>query len=193
MKKIGITGGIGSGKSYVCRKIAQRGIPIYSTDDHAKLLMTQDPQIIEGLKQLIGPDTYIGGQLNRPLIAQYLFSDPTHAAQVNAIVHPAVKRDFCSWASRQTSDIVVQECAILFESGFATTVDITVEVYAPRDIRIQRACQRDHATPAQIEARMKHQMDEEDKRQLADLCILNDGTADIDKQIDMLLKQISNR
>ena len=188
MKKIGITGGIGSGKSYVCRKIAQRGIPIYSTDDHAKLLMTQDPQIIEGLKQLIGPDTYIGGQLNRPLIAQYLFSDPTHAAQVNAIVHPAVKRDFCSWASRQTSDIVVQECAILFESGFATTVDITVEVYAPRDIRIQRACQ-----PAQIEARMKHQMDEEDKRRLADLCILNDGTADIDKQIDMLLKQISNR
>ena len=190
MRKIGITGGIGSGKSYVCRKIAQRGIPVYYTDDKAKQLMTQDSDVIHALKQLIGKDAYIDGQLNRSKVATYMFDNAANTAKVNAIVHPAVKRDFIQWANRQQSELVVQECAILFESGFEATVDTTVEVYAPNELRIKRACQRDNATTEQIISRMNQQMDEERKRQLADYCIINDGTADIDLQINKMLDSI---
>lgn len=190
MRKIGITGGIGSGKSYVCRKIAQRGIPVYYTDDKAKQLMTQDSDVIHALKQLIGEDAYIDGQLNRSRVATYMFDNAANTAKVNAIVHPAVKRDFTQWANSQQSELVVQECAILFESGFEATVDITVEVYAPKELRIKRACQRDNATTEQIISRMNQQMDEERKRQLADYCIINDGTADIDLQINKMLDSI---
>ena len=190
MRKIGITGGIGSGKSYVCRKIAQRGIPVYYTDDKAKQLMTQDSDVIHALKQLIGKDAYIDGQLNRSKVATYKFDNAANTAKVNAIVHPAVKRDFIQWANRQQSELVVQECAILFESGFEATEDTTVEVYAPKELRIKRACQRDNATTEQIISRMNQQMDEERKRQLADYCIINDGTADIDLQINKMLDSI---
>ena len=190
MRKIGITGGIGSGKSYVCRKIAQRGIPVYYTDDKAKQLMIQNSDVIHALKQLIGKDAYIDGQLNRSKVATYMFDNAANTAKVNAIVHPAVKRDFTQWANSQQSELVVQECAILFESGFEATVDITVEVYAPKELRIKRACQRDNATTEQIISRMNQQMDEERKRQLADYCIINDGTADIDLQINKMLDSI---
>ena len=190
MRKIGITGGIGSGKSYVCRKIAQRGIPVYYTDDKAKQLMTQDSDVIHALKQLIGKDAYIDGQLNRSKVATYMFDHAANTAKVTAIVHPGVKRDFIQWANRQQSELVVQECAILFESGFEATVDTTVEVYAPKELRIKRACQRDNATTEQIISRMNQQMDEERKRQLADYCIINDGTADIDLQINKMLDSI---
>lgn len=190
MRKIGITGGIGSGKSYVCRKIAQRGIPVYYTDDKAKQLMIQNSDVIHALKQLIGEDAYIDGQLNRSRVATYMFDNAANTAKVNAIVHPAVKRDFTQWANSQQSELVVQECAILFESGFEATVDITVEVYAPKELRIKRACQRDNATTEQIISRMNQQMDEERKRQLADYCIINDGTADIDLQINKMLGSI---
>ncbi len=190
MRKIGITGGIGSGKSYVCRKIAQRGIPVYYTDDKAKQLMIQNSDVIHALKQLIGEDAYIDGQLNRSRVATYMFDNAANTAKVNAIVHPAVKRDFTQWANSQQSELVVQECAILFESGFEATVDITVEVYAPKELRIKRACQRDNATTEQIISRMNQQMDEERKRQLADYCIINDGTADIDLQINKMLDSI---
>lgn len=190
MRKIGITGGIGSGKSYVCLKIAQRGIPVYYTDDKAKQLMIQNSDVIHALKQLIGEDAYIDGQLNRSRVATYMFDNAANTAKVNAIVHPAVKRDFTQWANSQQSELVVQECAILFESGFEATVDITVEVYAPKELRIKRACQRDNATTEQIISRMNQQMDEERKRQLADYCIINDGTADIDLQINKMLDSI---
>lgn len=190
MKKLGITGGIGSGKTYVCQLLQQRGIPVYHCDDEAKRLMTQSPVIRQQLTQLIGIDAYIGHELNKPRIAQYLFASEDHAAQVNAIVHPVVKQDFLLWATRQDHPIVIQECALLFETGFQDTVDITIEVYAPLPLRLQRAMQRDQATSEQILARMAQQMDEEEKRQHADFCILNDGTANLEEQIEHLLIQI---
>ena len=192
MIRIGITGGIGSGKSYVCRLLQQRGIPVYSCDDEAKRLMQESPIIREQLCQLIGCNAYIGQELNKPVIAQFLFADSNHTTQVNHVVHPVVRQDFANWVQQQNVPIVAQESAILFEAGFQDTVDITILVYAPHSLRLQRAMKRDHATSEQIEARMAQQMDEEEKRQRADYCILNDGTSDLNLQIDNLLKNIKN-
>ena len=192
MIRIGITGGIGSGKTYVCQQLKKRGIPVYHCDDEAKYLMSHSPLIRERLTRLLGTEAYIAQKLNKPPIAAYLFADEHHAAKVNAIVHPVVKQDFLQWTERQTAPIVAQECALLFETGFQDTVDVTVEVYAPLSLRLQRAIQRDHATPRQIQARMAQQMDEEEKRQRADVCILNDGTADLEEQIEHMLNNLKN-
>lgn len=193
MIRIGITGGIGSGKTYVCQLLQQRGIPVYHCDDEAKRLMTESSVIRRRLTQIIGSDTYISSGLNKPLIAQYLFADEKHAAKVNAIVHPVVRQDFLRWTNQQkNAPIVVQECALLFESGFQDTVDVTVEIYAPLALRLERATQRDHSTAEQILARMAQQMDEEEKRRRADFTILNDGTIGVEEQIDHLLNQINN-
>ena len=201
MTRIGITGGIGSGKTYVCRLLQRRGIPVYHCDDEAKRLMVESPVIRQQLTQLIGDDIYINNELNKPRIASYLFGEGTHSThdahsapsthvtKVNAIVHPVVRQDFLRWAEQQESPIVAQECALLFESGFQDTVDVTVEVYASHDLRLQRAIQRDQATAEQVQARMAQQMDEDEKRSRADYVILNDGT-DLDTQIDQLLTQI---
>lgn len=193
MTRIGITGGIGSGKSYVCQLLKQRGIPVYHCDDEAKRLMTESATIREQLCQLIGNDIYINNVLNKPRIAQFLFANATNASKVNGIVHPVVKQDFARWAVQQGTPIVAQECALLFESGFTDTVDVTVEVYAPLQLRLKRATQRDHATAEQIKARMAQQMDEEEKRQQADFCILNDGTTDLETQLDQLLHSLEGR
>ena len=190
MIKIGITGGIGSGKSYVCKRLQDQGIPVYSCDDEAKRLMTESKAIMHAITQLIGDNAYTDGQLNKPRIASFLFSDTHNAEKINAIVHPVVKQDFDAWAHRQHTDIVAQECAILFESHFEDTVDYTIEVYAPTHIRLQRAMKRDAATAEQIQARMKQQMDEETKRDKADFCIVNDGQTDIDKEISRVLSLI---
>ena len=187
--KIGITGGIGSGKSYVCNILKDRGIPVYSTDDEAKRLMAESPIIKEQLCNLLGNEAYnADGTLNKPIIAQFLFASTENAKKINAIVHPVVKEDFRKWAEKQSADIVSQESAILFESGFDDTVDKTIEVYAPKDVRLTRAMKRDNATLQQIEARMSQQMDEEEKRQRADFCIINDGTANLETQINEILK-----
>ena len=193
MIRIGITGGIGSGKTYVCQLLQQRGIPVYHCDDEAKRLMTESSVIRRRLTQILGSDTYISSGLNKPLIAQYLFADEKHATKVNAIVHPVVRQDFLRWTNQQkNAPIVVQECALLFESGFQDTVDVTVEIYAPLALRLERATQRDHSTAEQILARMAQQMDEEEKRRRADFTILNDGTIGVEEQIDHLLNQINN-
>lgn len=191
MTRIGITGGIGSGKTYVCQLLKQRGIPVYHCDDEAKRLMTESSVIRKKLCKLIGNEAYNGQELNKPLIAQYLFACEDHANNINAIVHPVVRQDFLQWTKEQNSHIVAQECALLFESGFQDTVDFTIEVYAPQSLRIQRATQRDHVAPEHILARMAQQMDEEEKRRRADFCILNDGTTDLDAQLDLFLAQLN--
>ena len=190
MTRIGITGGIGSGKSYVCQLLKQRGIPVYHCDDEAKRLMTESPAIRRKLTRLIGQEAYTGHELNKPAIARYLFGSADHAESINRIVHPVVREDFARWTARQTAPIVAQECALLFESGFQDTTDLTVAVYAPLHTRISRVISRDHTTPQQVQARMAQQMDEEEKRRRADFTILNDGTADLDQQLDQLLQKI---
>lgn len=187
MIRVGVTGGIGSGKSYICNLLSKKGLPIYNCDREAQRLMGSDEAIRRSIVNLIGANAYIGQSPNKPVIAQYLFADKQHADNINGIVHPVVKADFLKWAEEQTSDIVFQECAILFESGFDTTVDYTVEVYANEDLRMHRAMARDNATTEQIKRRMHQQMPEEDKRERADFVIANDNTQDLDVQIDKLL------
>lgn len=197
MIKIGVTGGIGSGKTFVCNRLKDRGIPVYNCDDEAKRLMQENPSIRERLTSLVGNEAYINGNLNKPAIAKFLFANPNNGKKINDIVHPIVKKDFKQWAENQEKrlniPIVAQECALLFEAGFQDTVDVAIAINAPIEIRMERAMKRDNATRQQIEARMLQQLSDEEKIRRADYHIVNDGTTDIDIQIDNIIKLIINQ
>ena len=186
--RIGLTGGIGSGKSVVSRLLEVMGIPVYISDIETRRLMVSDESIRRGLTSLLGENVYIGENLNKPLLASYLFGSAEHAAQVNAIVHPRVKAGFNRWASEQKAPIVALESAILFESGFEDVVDFVVTVCAPIEVRMHRVQERDGATEAQVRKRMAAQMDDEEKCKRSDFVILNDGNKPLDIQIDDLLQ-----
>lgn len=189
MVRLGVTGGIGSGKSYVLRLLAERGIPVYDSDSEAKRLMLVDAGIREGLTGLLGNDVYLpDGELNKPLISAYLFASVQNAERINAIVHPRVKAGFNRWASEQKAPIVALESAILFESGFEDVVDFVVTVCAPIEVRMHRVQERDGATEAQVRKRMAAQMDDEEKCKRSDFVILNDGNKPLGIQIDDLLQ-----
>lgn len=192
MISIAITGGIGSGKSYVSNLLEEWGIPIYNADNESKRLTVSDEEIRKGLVALVGEQVYFDdGTLNKSLLAAYLFASSEHATQVNAIIHPRVKADFRRWLEEHTDcEIVGLESAILYESGFDDVVDAVVAVYAPESLRLERAMKRDGATEAQIRARMSAQMNEEEKRNKADYVVLNDGSACLQKQLDALIYQI---
>ena len=176
--KIGITGGIGSGKSYVCQRLAQRGIQVYDCDAAAKRLIRTSPIIYKELTALIGPDTYIDGQLNKAAVAQFLLQSEEHA---KAIVHPAVFKDF------EESGMEWMESAIMYESGINRLVDKVIVVTAPREVRIQRVMQRDHISRAKVIQWMSRQWSQQKVKRLADYEIINDGKADIDQQLDDFL------
>ena len=189
MVKIGITGGIGSGKSYVSRLLTEHyGIPVYNTDSEAKRLMLSDEGIRRRLTALLGKEVYKSdGTLNKPLLANYLFADSCHAGQINAIVHPQVKADFLKWADWQTGcEIVALESAILFESGFDNIVDKVVMVYAPVELRIRRVMLRDSTTEEKIRQRIVAQMDDKAKQDRSDFIIFNDGSRPLNLQLDDL-------
>lgn len=192
MISIAITGGIGSGKSYVSNLLEERGIPIYNADNESKRLTVSDEEIRKGLVALVGEQVYFDdGTLNKSLLAAYLFASSEHATKVNAIIHPRVKADFRRWLEEHEDyEIVGLESAILYESGFDDVVDAVVAVYAPESLRLERAMKRDGATEAQIRARMSAQMNEEEKRNKADYVVLNDGSACLQKQLDALIYQI---
>ena len=193
MISVAITGGIGSGKSFVSRMLEERGIPIYDTDSEAKRLMLSDEGIRRDLVALLGEEVYQDGVLNKPFLASYLFADSRNAARVNGIVHPRVKEDFRRWLSFHAGkEVVGMECAILFEAGFQDSVDAVVMIYAPEDLRIERAMKRDSATEAQIRARIAAQMDDEEKRARADYVVYTDGTLSLDSQLDQLVLQLKS-
>ena len=191
MISIAITGGIGSGKSYISNILQEYGIPIYNTDDAAKRLMVSDEGIRHDLRALLGEEVYVEGTLNKSLLASYLFADAENAARINGIVHPRVKLDFCRWLEQHTDkEIVGMECAILFEAGFDDAVDAVVMVYAPEALRVERAMKRDHATEAQIRSRIAAQLDDEEKRKRADYVIYTDGSIPLDSQLSTLIAQL---
>ena len=191
MISIAITGGIGSGKSYISNILQEYGIPIYNTDDAAKRLMVSDEGIRHDLIALLGEEVYVEGTLNKSLLASYLFADAENAARINGIVHPRVKLDFCRWLEQHTDkEIVGMECAILFEAGFDDAVDAVVMVYAPETLRVERAMKRDHATETQIRARIAAQLDDEEKRKRADYVIYTDGSIPLDSQLSTLIAQL---
>ena len=179
MKTIGITGGIGSGKSYVSALLQREfGIPVYDCDKEAKRLTASNEEIRQKLIALVGPEVFDGNKLNKQLLADYLFADVENASRVNAIIHPVVLQDFKRWAEEQhEKPIVALESAILFESGLGEMVDKVLFVDAPEEVRLRRAMLRDTASEAQIRARMKMQRPELHRLQ-ADFIINNNQTDD---------------
>lgn len=194
MIKLGITGGIGSGKTYVARLLEERGIPVYYTDVEAKRLMESDAEIRKALTALVGADAYRSdGGLNRPVLAAYLFSGSSHAALVNSVVHPVVRQHFLHWAQRQPAGLVAMECAILFESGFDALVDEVLAVCAPEPLRLHRAMLRDGATEKQVRDRMAAQWTDEERSARADHVIMNDGLTDVREAVSSFLSSLSCR
>ena len=181
---IGITGGIGSGKSIVSKCFHIMGIPVYDCDKEAKRLNHTHPTIRQSLIKLVGTHVYMtDGTLNKVALADYLFATPTHAQQVNDIIHPVVKEDFLQWKSRQHSPWVAIESAILYESRFDSLADKVIAVCAPAEVRLTRACLRDNASPDAIRARMSHQTTDEEKSKQADYTLNNDDKQAILPQI----------
>lgn len=191
MIKIAITGGIGSGKSYVSHLLEDMNIPVYNADNEAKRLTVSDEGIRSELVALLGEEVYKEGALNRPLLASYLFSDTAHAAQINAIIHPRVREDFAAWAERlQGCEMAGMESAILYEASFEDTVDAVVMVYAPVDLRVQRAMYRDGASEEQVRARIAAQMDDDEKCRRADFTVVNDGVRPLLPQLNAVIEQL---
>ena len=185
--KIGITGGIGSGKSYVCRLLEQQGYTVYDCDSAAKRLIRTSPFIRRRLTALIGPHTYLAdGSLNKSSVAEFLLKSEDNARAIDRIVHPAVFRDFIE------SGLEWMESAIIYESGIHRLVDRVIVVTAPEELRIQRVMARDEISREKVLEWMSRQLPQEEVRQRADFEIVNDGLADLNQQLDEILKEISN-
>lgn len=183
--KIGITGGIGSGKSYVCRRLGERGISVYDCDAAAKRIMRSSPGIRQALTSLIGSNAYEGGTLNKAAVAAFLLASEDNARAIDAIVHPAVADDFVSSGSSW------MECAILYESGFDRLVDRVVAVIAPEEVRIARIMQRDGITREKAMEWISRQMPQDDVARRAGYVIINDGTCDVDRQINEIINKLN--
>ena len=175
--KIGITGGIGSGKSYVCKRLAKHGIEVYDCDAAAKRLIRTSPGLQQQIIRLVG-------SLDKAAMSRFLLASESNQQAMNAIVHPAVFRDF------EQSGMQWMESAILFESGADTLVNKTVAVTAPQEVRIQRIIERDGITREKAQQWMARQWSQADVMARADYIIVNDGVTDIDKQIESLLEKI---
>ncbi len=173
MKIIGLTGGIGSGKSAVLSVFSSLGVPCYQSDSSAKKLMQQDPELINQIKALFGDDLYEGEKLNRGKLAEVVFADKSKLESLNAIVHPRVKEDFQLFLSQQNADYVIKEVAILFETGGAEDYDVTILVTAPEDLRIERVMKREKSKVEHIKSRMRNQWSDEKKIPMADYVINN--------------------
>jgi dephospho-CoA kinase len=185
MLKVGITGGIGSGKTTVCRIFETLGIPVYYADDRAKALMNGDENIRKQVIALFGTDAYLtDGQLNRKFIAEKVFQNQPLLAQLNAIVHPAVFNDSQQWfMQHEHKPYTLYEAAILFESGSYLFLDKTITVFAPLDVRVARTMKRDNASKEEVMERVSKQLPEEEKIKKADFVIYNDHSTPLIEQV----------
>lgn len=174
MLRVGITGGIGSGKSTVCQIISAMGYPVYNADIEARKLTNSHPSIINGLTSLFGSDIYVNGELNRKRVGQLVFADKTLLQQLNSVIHPVVAAHFENWVkANQNHRLVFKEAAILFESGAYKQVDKTVVVFAPDELRIKRVCLRDGIFEDEVQSRMANQMPQKHLVSKADYVINN--------------------
>lgn len=187
--KIGVTGGIGSGKSVVSRLLRLMGVPVYDCDSEAKRLMCSKNAVRDALIAAVGSEVYCAdGTLNRAFLSAYMFGYPERVAQVNGIVHPAVRADFDEWARCSGQAVVAVESAILFEAGMDADVDAVWLVCAPESLRLQRAMLRDGASEAAIKRRMQSQMNDEHIAQRASFIVRNDGHSSLINQVTSLLQ-----
>jgi dephospho-CoA kinase len=178
MKIIGLTGGIGSGKTTVAKLFEELGVPVYNSDLKAKKLMQNSKELRTAIIDLLGKESYVLQKLNKKYIADKIFEDKDLLQKLNAIVHPAVRQDFIKWAKKESSPYVIQEAAILFENNSYKTFDKIILVKAPKNVRLQRVLTRDAISEKEILTRMENQWDDSKKIPLADYVIEN---TDIEK------------
>jgi dephospho-CoA kinase len=179
----GVTGGIGSGKSVVCRVFHTLGIPVFNADDAARHLMEHDEALKRQVSLLLGDEVYPQGALDRAKVSAIIFSEPAKLQQLNALVHPATISYARQWISKQASPYVIKEAALFFESGSYKEVDVMIGVYAPAGLRIQRAMKRSAWARAQVEAIMARQMNEEEKMKRCGHVVTNDGITPVLPQV----------
>lgn len=193
MLKVGVTGGIGAGKTTVCRIFEQIGIPVYYSDLEARKLMISNELIIGSLKNLFGSDIYINeGNIDRKKLAGIIFKDKLALHKVNSIVHPEVRKHFATWAEQQNSLYVIQESAILFESNLNKLFDKIIMVTAPFEMKIERVVKRDRVNREKVIERINNQIDDSEKILSSDFVINTDGTRPIESQLFEIHKKILN-
>lgn len=193
MLRVGITGGIGSGKSLVTRIFSTLGVPVYYADDAAKRLMNEDLTIRQQLVSAFGESTYTDGLLNRKYLSSIVFNDPLKLAQLNSIVHPVTINDAAVWMEKQHAPYIIKEAALIFESGSQDMLDHVIGVYAPESLRIHRVIKRDGITRDDIKARMRKQIGETIKMRLCDTVIYNDEQHPVIQQVLDVHQELLNR
>lgn len=193
MKVVGLTGGIGSGKSTVAKMFAELGVPVYVADLEAKKLMNSSQELVSGLKNLFGEKAYVEGRLNRAYIAAIVFKDKKKLELLNQLVHPAVHKDFNDWINKQQTPYVLQENALIFEKKSQDEFDKIITVTADRQLRIQRVTARDGVTKNQVLDRMANQLDEEIKISGADYVIQNDSLETTRRLVQDIHKDLLGR
>lgn len=190
MKKIGITGGIGSGKSVVGQILEAMHFPVYYSDQQSKILVDTDLIIREELIKLLGTKVYLDGKLNRPFLTQQLFSNDDLRLKINQIIHPKVREAFTNWVNKQSSNLVFNEAAILFETGAYQLMDYNILVTAPLELKIDRVMKRDNVQKNEVVERISKQWSDEEKIPLADFVIVNDEAKPLLKQVEAVLNAL---
>lgn len=193
MLKVGITGGIGSGKSVVCKVFEALGIPVFNADNAARYLMEHDERLVASITLLLGKDVYEEGRLNRAKVSDIIFRQPEKLQQLNALVHPVTINNASAWVSRQSTPYIIKEAAIFFESGSYKEMDVMVGVYAPLEIRISRTMARGGQTRDKVLEIISKQMNEEEKMGRCDFVINNNDSDAIIPQVFRLHEQLLNR
>jgi dephospho-CoA kinase len=190
MKKLGLTGGIGVGKTYVSKVFQQMGVPVFNADVEAKNCMAEDKGLMQKVKTSFGENIYDNGVLQKEELAKIVFNNSERLAELNALVHPVVKQKFEDWCTQQTAELVIKEAAILFESDAHLGLDAVVCVSAAEKVRIARVQKRDESSIPEIKSRMDKQMPQSKKEELADFVIVNDGEQLLLPQLIKMLKEM---
>lgn len=190
MLKVGLTGGMGSGKTTVARIFEVMGIPVFYADVEAKKLLAEDHELRLKIIHAIGSESYDGSKPNRQYIAQIVFNNPKKLAALNSLIHPATIQQAKVWMNKQTTPFAIKEAAILFESNSHKDLDYVIGVQSPEEVRIANIKQRDHLAIEEIKARMAQQMSQEDKMKLCDFVILNDYSHSLIEQVLLVYKLI---
>ena len=190
MYKVGITGGIGSGKSTVCAMLEEMGVAVYNSDARAKELMTTSATLREAIVARFGAECYTSEGLNRGYLAERVFGDAAELAALNSLVHPAVMNDFEAWAESQQGSYVVLESAILFEAGLEQRVDMAVAVLSPEELRIERAMARDGASREQVVARIGRQLSDDERADRAKYAIVNIDLEELREDVEQLHRRL---
>ncbi len=183
MLKVGVTGGIGSGKSVVCQVFKTLGIPVFNADDAARHLMENDTTLVQQIQWLLGDDVYDNGRLNREKVSAIIFEQPDKLQKLNEIVHPATISYATAWMNGQVTAYVIKEAAIFFESGSFKEIDVMIGVYAPKELRIQRSMDRSGISRDKVLSIMARQMDEDEKMKRCDHVIINDDVTPVLPQV----------